>query len=659
MSIEIKSDILAKELNQGIVPLGVPKAYQYDAALVEAARAAVNQGIDDVAEAGDTAVNSVKAQESTSTTNINTLGDKILAQMKHGYGYPFTAASAAAMTDTAKIYVYTGSETGYTNGNWYYWNGTAWTSGGVYNATALETDKTLTVSGAAADAFVVGETTANVNQNLLRKYGVVNKKLIQLSTNDYKLEDSDSYDTSDFIPIYSGVKLNISRFRTCLFFDNTKHYIRESYISTEHINYVITPQQDGYVRFSYNVDEYDIPTCYYGESNSNNVDSHKHLADDVHLGNEQYTELNNAYTKKESLNILNDSASIDGYIGNSRGDIIDSDVYKTTDFIYLKRGQKIIFGMQIRKFIAYYVDKQRTDTTSHINDATDDYEYTAVRNCYVRASYNKAYSEIAAAYYDSKPQYFQKYGNAYLDKQVHLSDASIDDVKEMITSTKDSEYAGKCWFACGDSFTADGYGTTDQPKIEDGIYKGMNVVYPFIIGNRTGMEIHNLARGGMTLASIDGYTNSFTANRIYEQISNPDIITLWFGINDEHQSVPVGTIDSTDTSTFMGAYNVVMTYLTTNFPNAHIGIVATNGCTTLDIPNAAIAIAKKWGAPYLDMNNDPAIPLMIRSLRTEASAESKLRVTQHQSVSYPSNQHPNAEAHRFQSWFIEHWIKSL
>jgi lysophospholipase L1-like esterase len=126
----------------------VPKAYQYDAALVEAARAAVNQGLDDVVEAGATA-----------TTNINTLGDKILAQMKHGYGYPFTAATAAAMADTTKIYVYTGSETGYTNGNWYYWNGTAWVSGGVYNATALETDKTLTVNGAAADAEVTGNIT--------------------------------------------------------------------------------------------------------------------------------------------------------------------------------------------------------------------------------------------------------------------------------------------------------------------------------------------------------------------------------------------------------------------------------------------------------------------------------------------------------------------
>lgn len=177
MSIEIKSDILAKELNQGIVPLGVPKAYQYDAALVEAARAAVNQGIDDVAEAGNTAkaaveaqgtasVNAVSAQEQASKADVNALGDKILAQMKHGYGYPFTAASAAAMTDMTKIYVYTGSETGYTNGNWYYWNGTAWVSGGVYNATALETDKTLTVSGAAADAKVVGDRIDYLQENV-------------------------------------------------------------------------------------------------------------------------------------------------------------------------------------------------------------------------------------------------------------------------------------------------------------------------------------------------------------------------------------------------------------------------------------------------------------------------------------------------------------
>lgn len=38
------------------------------------------------------------------------------------------------MTDQKKVYLYTGSETGYTSGNWYYYNGTAWVSGGVYGA---------------------------------------------------------------------------------------------------------------------------------------------------------------------------------------------------------------------------------------------------------------------------------------------------------------------------------------------------------------------------------------------------------------------------------------------------------------------------------------------------------------------------------------------
>lgn len=72
-------------------------------------------------------------------------------------GHPYTANSAEAMTDTDKVYVYTGTTTAsLTNGHWYFYDGTAWTDGGVYNSTALETDKTLLVDGAAADARYTG-----------------------------------------------------------------------------------------------------------------------------------------------------------------------------------------------------------------------------------------------------------------------------------------------------------------------------------------------------------------------------------------------------------------------------------------------------------------------------------------------------------------------
>lgn len=70
---------------------------------------------------------------------------------------PLKAATAAAMTDQTKIYVYTGSESGYTAGNWYYYNGSAWTSGGVYNAVAVQTDSTLAIAGTAADAKATGD----------------------------------------------------------------------------------------------------------------------------------------------------------------------------------------------------------------------------------------------------------------------------------------------------------------------------------------------------------------------------------------------------------------------------------------------------------------------------------------------------------------------
>ena len=67
----------------------------------------------------------------TKSITAQALRDLIRA---NSYGAPLEASTVAGMTDTSKVYVYTGNESGYTNGNWYYYNGTAWVSGGVYNS---------------------------------------------------------------------------------------------------------------------------------------------------------------------------------------------------------------------------------------------------------------------------------------------------------------------------------------------------------------------------------------------------------------------------------------------------------------------------------------------------------------------------------------------
>lgn len=66
--------------------------------------------------------------------------------MEAGYNAPLKASTVASMTNQSKVYVYTGSENGYTAGHWYYWNGSAWTDGGVYNAVAINIDDQLSLT---------------------------------------------------------------------------------------------------------------------------------------------------------------------------------------------------------------------------------------------------------------------------------------------------------------------------------------------------------------------------------------------------------------------------------------------------------------------------------------------------------------------------------
>lgn len=103
-------------------------------------------------------------------------------------GAPYAASTVSSMTDRTRIYVYTGDESGYTKGNWYYWNGSSWVSGGVYNSVAVETDKTLTVAGKAADGEVVGQEIGSLKESI--------KNVADISPNLYQFADYGLYDES-------------------------------------------------------------------------------------------------------------------------------------------------------------------------------------------------------------------------------------------------------------------------------------------------------------------------------------------------------------------------------------------------------------------------------------------------------------------------------
>lgn len=137
------------------------------------------------------------------------VGDAVRA-VRAMIGTPLTAKTASDMVDTDKIYVYTGNETGYINGNWYYYDGNAWVAGGAYNTFAYDTDTTLSISGRAADAKAVGDALTDINEDISgikeELVDYIDKKAVNglLYENNFLSLTADGEPVGDPVEIKSG-----------------------------------------------------------------------------------------------------------------------------------------------------------------------------------------------------------------------------------------------------------------------------------------------------------------------------------------------------------------------------------------------------------------------------------------------------------------------
>ena len=97
---------------------------------------------EDVPDTDETYHNNAKyyAQQSGASATAAAASEDAAAQSAQEaaayVGSPLVATLEADMTDQTKVYVYVGSESGMSSGHWYYYNGTAWADGGVYNSIA-------------------------------------------------------------------------------------------------------------------------------------------------------------------------------------------------------------------------------------------------------------------------------------------------------------------------------------------------------------------------------------------------------------------------------------------------------------------------------------------------------------------------------------------
>lgn len=352
--------------------------------------------------------------------------------------------------------------------------------------------------------------------------------------------------------------------------------------------------------------------------------------------------------------------TVSGYIADASGTVGANEWYVTSDFIPVTAGKNVAITGIINRFLAYDNNKN-TIADSFSNSAQTDKVYMPTVDGFIRISVQTAFMDSVMVAYSDTCQAYEPVREV-IENGVYLNESQIE---EQVVPVTGNVLYGKKWVACGDSFTQGDFSNApegSENQFTDGLYKGQNKVYPFFIGRRNSMMIVNEAVSGSTLAKSNAGAGYFSApNGRYTQIpKDADYITLWFGINDEHQGVPIGTIDDTTNETFYGAWNVVMEYLLVNHPKAKIGIVITNGCLNTAYPKATREIAQKWGVGYLDINGDYKVPLMLRvSEKPNVSDAVHQLILERQSVLYGVNGHPNAEAHEYQSTFIEAWLRTL
>lgn len=385
---------------------------------------------------------------------------------------------------------------------------------------------------------------------------------------------------------------------------------------------------------------------------------------------------------KHSKNLFNIEKSVIGGI-QYNGSISTSgnwSKYKTSELIPVKKDIQYTLSQFLnsnpysdRLVMILYDNKGKPlqETYNNITSAQS-HTFTSQIDGYVRVSTNfsNPSKQLMLEVGDSATEYEEWWEKRYTNLYVPIDRLPIHDA-----------LYGKKWIPCGDSFT-----DYTNALFNSGKFKGKAKTYPRLISERCGIEIsQTFFASGRTLAypEDESFTNSLTCQTeecYYKNIpEDADYITIMLGINDGHHRdsssagdgedntgiIPIGTIDDNTTSTYYGAWNVVLSWLIENRPFAHIGILISNGVDTVDYRNAQLEIAKKYGIPYIDLNGDERTPTMIRSQNPNISSVVKTIVNKKQAVDYDGsltgtvNTHPNSEAHEYESYFIENFLRSI
>ena len=575
---------------------------------------------------------------------------------------------SAYPTGTTGIYVVSA------DGHWYYWNSSAWTDGGAYLSSLPDT-KLSPTSNNSLENNVIYDNIVSLSKNtsqLSIKLGTNLLNINACTSGVYFLSNGTFYTTSDqnykiTYPIFLKAGNYTERLKHSNYYGEQKYLIvdaKGNVLSIESatkvegkdlINFTIS--EDCIVILNANANSYLVNGTYNDYLDEEpkfeyELDGLKKSVYDegiAKLLNDIYIEKGTNLFDKNRAFLYDNKFFAQSYIGNDNNCAISSPIllepgtYTVSSSNYYGSSNTYVLEVDYNGNILRRISGTKNDNYSPIVFSLDKRTYISIN---VLKTNIDSWQLVSGSYPTAMPNC----------KPYTLK---IDGLK-LNDYSYESPLSNKVWYACGDSATEGDFSSIETPIFNEGIYEGYKKVYPYYIGNRTGMVVNNIAVSGGTIATINDQPNryQFSKDGNYNSVpTDTDIITIWFGANDMWQNVPIGTIDSNDSTTFYGAWNKVLSYYVNNYPNTKLGIVVSFWMTQ-QYAEAVIAVAAKYGVPILNMYNDPKVPVTVGSRRPDV-ADSVKSTRNNQWVVSQTNSHPSAKYHEIESYFIEEWLKTL
>lgn len=584
-------------------------------------------------------VNDINETVNSQNSKINTIENKVLSATSGTPQGSYPTYADLVSADPSHNYIYVVVA----NGNWYYYDqGTStWTAGGVYQNSQ-------------------GVIEYNYTDNLFDLSTITYERVISHAT----LVNNVEYNTSDYIAVEEGETYTfLTPIRCFTSFNSSKQEV--TFYNAEDQEYLFyappyeftVPSGVDFIRVSvYSV--IPDPMIVKGSVEEKNyVPYAKKEEENIDFSNTNYASIKEIVTENlypiPSANLLDPEKILHNtYLYSEKGLLRALSTYMTTDYMPVEASTDYYVNTRYRKML-YFDEYYSPIPTTFVDSWTESGVITTPANAgYVRITFTEGLEDLMVIKSDSVVS-FEPY-QRQLPPNVGLTDKMREEIQGVTVLT------GKKLVACGDSFTQ--YTNAQFPN---GIYAGKNKTYPYLIGLRNNMTVENIAVSGSTIAVNSGTQVKFS-DTLYTTIpEDADYILIKYGINDSHQNIPIGTIDDNVNTTFYGAWNIVLSYIIEHHPLAKIGIIVSNG---LDYDSSAPdgsyyaratkEIAVKYGIPTLNEWDDPNVPLLNRTGRTDVNADIRTRRNETFRVS-PTNTHENWQAQEYESTFVEDFLKKL